>query len=86
MRVHMCGECEMQGRTGTGAHGNTNEGPHCSCWFDGHAAGMEAAARIAEEHQDHWDTGVPIQNHMPEPGDPPRCCVADAIRAAKPKP
>jgi hypothetical protein len=54
---------------------------------DGYAAGMEAAARIAEEHQDHMDIADhPIQNHRPEPGDPPRCCVADAIRAGKPKP
>jgi hypothetical protein len=51
-----------------------------------HAAGMEAAARIAEEHRNHIDIGEHLQNHRPEPGDPPRCCVADAIRAGKPKP
>lgn len=51
----------------------------------------ERAAKAAEEHLYHVDLpgygkdGEVIddggQNHEPEPGDPPRCCVANMLRA-----
>ena len=43
-------------------------------------AALEDAARLVEEHVEHIDISED-QNHVPEPGDPPRCCVAAAIRA-----
>ena len=48
----------------------------------GRRGALEEAARTVEEHQEHMDF-APAQNHRAEPGDPYRCCVAEAVRALK---
>jgi len=43
----MCGECEMQSRTGTGAHG---DGERCSCYYEG-LRGTPTPTGIDHDHE-----------------------------------
>lgn len=59
----LCGQCEMESRTGTGAHGD-NE--HCACFWEGKSQavaeaeargkreGIEEAAKIANKKSDEF--------------------------------